>query len=158
MLTTLLEEIWIKNVLDDTHTSNCINTSSQISTVPQSNAAMDVSLFRHETLSPCSMASMVPCEDPSQISIHDSQRASIYHQETEANLLELSRFITLHGLGSPDSPNTTSWPPLVFQGLAPMDQLSKSRTKTNLQTKYRSPQMPLAARHWFSQGSKSRSQ
>ena len=84
--------------------------------------------------------------------VHDAQRASIYHQETEASLLELSRFITLHGLGFPDSPNTTGWPPLVFQGLAPMDQLSKSRTKTNLQIKYRTPEMPLAARHWFSQG------
>ena len=84
--------------------------------------------------------------------VHDSQRASIYHQGTEASLLELRRFMTLRG----DSPNTTGWPPLVFQGLAPMDQLSKSRTKTNLQAKYRTPQMPLAARHWFSEGSKSR--
>ena len=58
----------------------------------------------------------------------------------------------------PDSPNTTGWPPVVFQGLAPMDQLSKSRTKTNLQAKYRTPRMPLAARRWFSEGSKSRSQ
>ena len=47
---------------------------------------------------------------------------------------------------------------MVFQGLAPMDQLSKSRTKTNLQTKYRTPRMPLAARRWFSEGSESRSQ
>ena len=54
--------------------------------------------------------------------------------------------------------NTTGWPPVVFQGLAPMDQLSKSRTKTNLQAKYRTPRMPLAARRWFSEGSKSRSQ
>ena len=90
--------------------------------------------------------------------VHDSQRASIYHQGTEASLLELRGFMTLRGLGFPDSPNTTGWPPLVFQGLAPMDQLSKSRTKTNLQAKYRTPQMPLAARHWFSEGSKSRSQ
>ena len=58
----------------------------------------------------------------------------------------------------PDSPNTTGWPPGVFQGLAPIDQLSKSRTETNLQAKYRTPQMPLAARRWFSKGSKSRSQ
>ena len=42
-------------------------------------------------------------------------------------------------------------PPLVFQGLAPMDQLSKSRTKNNLQAKYRTPQMLLAAHHWFSE-------
>ena len=90
--------------------------------------------------------------------VHASQRASIYHQGTEASLLELRRFMTLRGLGFPDSPNTTGWPPLVVQGLAPMDQLSKSRTKTNLQAKYRTPQMPLAARHWFSEGSKSRSQ
>ena len=62
--------------------------------------------------------------------VHDLQRASIYHQGTEASLLELRRFMTLRGLGFPDSPNTTGCPPLVFQGLAPMDQLSKSRTKT----------------------------
>ena len=67
--------------------------------------------------------------------VHDSQRASIYHQGTEASLLELGTFMTLRGLGVPDSPNTTGWPPLVFQGLAPMDQLSKSRTKNNLQAK-----------------------
>ena len=86
--------------------------------------------------------------------VHDSQRASIYHQGTEASLLELRRFMTLgSGLGP-----TTGWPPLVFQGLAPMDQLSKSRTKNNLQARYRTPQMPLAARHWFSKGSKSKSQ
>ena len=90
--------------------------------------------------------------------VHDSQRASIYHQGTEASLLELRRFMTLRGLGFPDSPNTTGWPPLVFQGLARMDQLSKSRTKNNLQAKYRTFEMPLAARHWFSEGSKSRSQ
>ena len=71
---------------------------------------------------------------------------------------QVCTFMTLRGLGVPDSPNTTGWPPLVFQGLAPMDQLSKSRTKNNLQAKYRIPQMPLAARHWFSEGSKSRSQ
>ena len=90
--------------------------------------------------------------------VHDSQCASIYHQGTEASLLELRRFMTLRGLWFPDSPNATGWPPLVFQGLAPMDQLSKSRTETNLQAKYRTPQMPLAAHHWFSEGSKSRSQ
>ena len=90
--------------------------------------------------------------------VHDLQRASIYHQGTEASLLELRRFMTLRGLGFPDSPNTTGCPPLVFQGLAPMDQLSKSRTKTNLQAKYRTPRMPLAPRRWFSDGSKSRSQ
>ena len=56
--------------------------------------------------------------------------------------------MTLRGLGFPGQ----------FQGLAPMDQLSKSRTKTNLQAKYRAPRMPLAARRWFSEGSKSRSQ
>ena len=87
---------------------------------------------------------------------HNSLRASIYHQGTEASLLELRRFMTLGGLGVPDSPNTSGWPPLVCQGLAPMDQLS--RKKNNLQAKCRTPQMPLAARHWFSEGSKSRSQ
>ena len=72
--------------------------------------------------------------------VHDSQRASIYHQGTEASLLELLRCMTLRGLGFPYSPNTTGWPPLVFPGLAPME------------AKYRTPpQMPLAARHWFSQ-------
>ena len=90
--------------------------------------------------------------------VHDSPRASICHHGTEAGLLELRRFMTLGGLGLPDSPNTTGWPPLAFQGLAPMDQLSKSKTKNNLQAKYRTPQMALAARHWFSEGSKSRSQ
>ena len=59
--------------------------------------------------------------------VHDSQRASIYHQGTEASLLELRRFMTLRGLGFPDSPNTTGWPPLVFQGLARMDQLSQDK-------------------------------
>ena len=91
--------------------------------------------------------------------VHDSPCPFIYHQGTEASLLELRRFMTLgSGLGFPGSPNTTGWPPLVLQGLAPMDQLSKSRTKNNLQAKYRTPQMPLAARHWFSKGSKSKSQ
>ena len=47
--------------------------------------------------------------------VHDSQSASIYHQGTEASLLELRRFMTLRGLGFPDSPTTTGWPPLVFQ-------------------------------------------
>ena len=79
-------------------------------------------------------------------------------QGTEASLLELRRFMTLGGAGFRDSPNTTGWPQLAFQGLAPMDQLSKSRTQNNLQAKYRTPQMPVAARHWFSEGSKSRSQ
>ena len=79
-------------------------------------------------------------------------------QGTEASLLELRRFMTLGGAGFRDSPNTTGWPRLAFQGLAPMDQLSKSRTQNNLQAKYRTPQMPLAARHWLSEGSESRSQ
>ena len=61
--------------------------------------------------------------------VHDPPRASICHQGTEACLLELHRFMTLGGSGFPDSPNTIDWPPLAFQGLAPMDQLSKSRTK-----------------------------
>ena len=89
--------------------------------------------------------------------VHDSPCPFIYHQGTEASLLELRRFMTLgSGLGFPDSPNTTGqW---YLEGLAPMDQLSKSRTKNNLQAKYRTPQMPLAARHWFSKGSKSKSQ
>ena len=77
---------------------------------------------------------------------------------TEASLLELGRFMALGGLGFPDSPNTTGWPPLLFKGLAPMDQLSKSRTKNNLQAKRRTPHMPLAADHWFSEGSKTLSQ
>ena len=34
---------------------------------------------------------------------------------------------------------TGGWPPLAFQGLAPINQLSKSRTKNNLQAKYRTP-------------------
>ena len=56
-----------------------------------------------------------------------------------------------------DSPNTTGWPPLVFQGLAPMDQRPKSWTTNNRQAKYRTPQMPSAGSHWFSNGSRSRS-
>ena len=72
--------------------------------------------------------------------VHDSPRASIYHQGTEEFR---------------DSPNTTDWPQLVFEGLGTMDQLSKSRTKHNLQAKYRTLQMPLAAGHWLSEGSKS---
>ena len=72
--------------------------------------------------------------------VHDSLCPFIYHQGTEASLLELRRFMTLgSGLGFPYSPNTTGWPPLVFQGLAPMDQLSKSRTKNNLQARYPNP-------------------
>ena len=43
--------------------------------------------------------------------VHDSPRASIYHQGTKASLLELRRFMTLGSLGFPDSPNTTGWPP-----------------------------------------------
>ena len=71
--------------------------------------------------------------------VHDSQPASIYHQRSEASLLELRGCMTLRGLEFPYCPNTTGWPPLVFQGLAPMDQLSKSRTKTHLQATYRTP-------------------
>jgi len=56
--------------------------------------------------------------------------------------------MTLHGLGVQDSPNTTGWPPRVFQGFpAPMDQGSKSRTKNNFQAKHRTTQMPSAGRH-----------
>ena len=57
--------------------------------------------------------------------VHDSPRASICHQGTEASLLELRRFMTLGGLGVPDSPNTTGWPPPTFQGLAHMDLRGK---------------------------------
>ena len=49
--------------------------------------------------------------------VHDL-RCSTYHQGTKAILLELRRFVTLGGLGVPDSPNTTGLPPLVFQGSA----------------------------------------
>ena len=56
---------------------------------------------------------------------YDSPRASICHQGTEASLLELRRFMTLGGLGVPDSPNTTGWPPRAFQGLAHMDLQGK---------------------------------
>ena len=61
--------------------------------------------------------------------VHDSPFSSVYHQGTGPSLLELHKFMALSGLGFPDSPNTTGWPPRVFQGLAPMDQLSKSTTK-----------------------------
>ena len=54
--------------------------------------------------------------------------------------------MTLGGLGVTDSPNTTGWPPLVFQGLAPMDQISKSkRQKLNPNPNTEPPQMSLAA-------------
>ncbi len=48
--------------------------------------------------------------------------------------------------------NTTGWPPLVFQGLTPMEQKEKSRPSFNIQAKYQTPQMPLAGRQWVSQG------
>ena len=41
--------------------------------------------------------------------------------------------MTLGGLGVLDSPNSSGWPPMVCQGWAPMDQLSKSRTNTHPQ-------------------------
>ena len=89
--------------------------------------------------------------------VHGWPHASMYHQGTEASLLELRKLVTLGGLGVRDSPNTTGWPPLVFQGLAPMDQWPKSWTTNNRQAKYRTPQMPSAGSHWFSNGSRSRS-
>ena len=89
--------------------------------------------------------------------VRGSPHASMYHQGTEASLLELRKLMTLGGLGVRDSPNTTGWPPLVFQGLAPMDQWPKSWTTNNRQAKYRTPQMPSAFSHWFSNGSRSRS-
>ena len=76
---------------------------------------------------------------------------SCHHLTLTINKENLSKdqsIVTLGGLGFPDSPNTSGWRPLVFQGLARVDQ----------QAKYRTPQMPLAACHWFSEGSKSRSQ
>ena len=41
--------------------------------------------------------------------------------------------MTLGGLGVLDIPNSSGWPPMVCQGWAPMDQLSKSRTNTHPQ-------------------------
>ena len=52
--------------------------------------------------------------------VDDLQRVSIYNQESEASCLELknSDFLVSACL---DGPKTTGWP-VVFQGLAPMDQ------------------------------------
>ena len=56
--------------------------------------------------------------------------------------------MTLGGLGVTDSPNTIGWPPLVFQGLAPMDPWIKyqnPRQKLNPNPNTEPPQMSLTA-------------
>ena len=60
--------------------------------------------------------------------VHDLQRASMNKRRTEASLLELRGFMTLRFPGQ----SKYHWRP----DLAPLDQVSRSRTKINLQVKY----------------------
>ena len=87
--------------------------------------------------------------------VHESQRASIYHQGTEASLLELRRFMTLHGSiikiqdknqppsQIPNPPNAIGCPPLVFRGFKIQIPINITKRPSHVQGKQ--PHLPKAS-------------